>query len=535
MKEKLLELIKNACETENISIDEISLEKPKNSENGDYSTNVALKLAGTLKKNPMDVADMLSKHLKASYIKKIDVVKPGFINFYLDNAYLVENIDKVLKLDKDYGRSTMGNGEKVNVEFVSANPTGIMHLGNARGGAYGDSLARILNFAGYKATKEYYVNDAGNQIDNLGLSIKARYAQICGQEAEIPENGYHGPEISTIAENIYKENKESKLDADLDYFKNLGIDYLLGQIKQDLHDYRIDFDVFSSEKAIREKYDLDEIIDKLDKNGYIYTKDDAKWFKCSALYDDKDHVLKKSDGSFTYFTPDIAYHYDKFKRGFTHVIDVLGTDHHGYVARLKSSVKALGNDADALDVKLLQLVRLVDNNEVVKMSKRAGKVVTLRELMDEIGVNAARYYFSKYSLDTQMDFDLNLAKKNSSENPVYYVSYAYARICSILNKYNKDTNVTEYLTLNNDDAYDILEKVYAFPEVVENAAKKELPHLITNYVYSLAQSFHEYYDKVRIISDDEEATQENINLLKAVKITLANALDLIGIIPPESM
>ena len=303
----------------------------------------------------------------------------------------------------------------------------------------------------------------------------------------------------------------------------------------DLAEYRITYDKFTSEKAITEQYSVDKVISDLKAKGYTYEADGAIWFKCSALLDDKDHVLKKEDGSHTYLVPDIAYHLDKYKRGYAKMIDIFGTDHHGYVARLKSSIKAFGEDESKLDVKLLQLVRLVENGEVVKMSKRTGKSVTLKELMDEVGVNAARYFFSRYSLDTQMDFDLDEAKAKSNENPVYYVSYAYARICTILKEQKNISKITEYKTLNNEYAYNVLEKVYEFPDVVKTAALKELPHLITQYAYELASVFHAFYGKMRILTDNIEETNENLNLIQAVKITLENALNLIGVIPPEKM
>ena len=310
---------------------------------------------------------------------------------------------------------------------------------------------------------------------------------------------------------------------------------MIDRIIADLKEYGINYDVFTSEKAISKKYDLNGIIQKLTDNGYTYESDGATWFKCSSIFDDKDHVLIKEDKTLTYLVPDIAYHYDKYNRGYDKMIDIFGTDHHGYVARLKSSVKALGNDPDKLEVKLLQLVRLVEDGQVVKMSKRTGKSVTLKELIDEVGVNAARYYFSRYSLDTQMDFDLGLAKSKSNENPVFYVSYAYARISSILREKDITKIPDKFETLNDSDTYNVLEKVYAFPEVVENAALKELPHLVTNYVYELANMFHTFYASKRILTDNVKETEENILLIKAIRQTIYNALNLIGVIPPEKM
>lgn len=513
----------------------VEVTKPKEAINGDYSSNIAMKLAKILKKNPMDIAREIVEKISDENIKSMEIKAPGFINFFVTKDYLLNNINKVLEEKENYGRSEIGNGKKVNIEFVSANPTGILHLGNARGGAYGDSLARVMSFSGFDVTKEYYINDAGNQINNLGLSILTRYKELCGVEAEMPENGYFGKEIIAIAERIYNEHGDSWLDKDLEVFIEIGKEEMLGHIFDDLSEYRIEYDKKTSEKKITEEYDVNEIINTLDKNGYIYKQDGATWFKCSDLLDDKDHVLIKEDGTLTYLVPDIAYHFDKYKRGFDKVIDILGTDHHGYVARLKSSVKALGNDPEKLEVKLLQLVRLVENGEVVKMSKRTGKSVTLKELVDEVGVNAARYYFSKYSLDTQMDFDLNLAKSNSNENPVFYVSYAYARICSILKEKDNSKLFEKYVALNDESSYNVLEKVYEFPEVVEIAATKELPHLITNYAYELASLFHLYYAKTRILTDNEEETLERINLIKCVKQTIFNALNLIGVVPPEKM
>lgn len=532
MKDKLINIIKSCLDEE---IDLIEVTRPKDENNGDYSTNIALKLAKSMHKNPMEIAEMLKDKLVDDNILKIEVKAPGFINFFLKKDYLLDNINVVLTEKEKYGSSDIGKNKKVNIEFVSANPTGTLHLGNARGGAYGDSLARILKFSGYEVTKEYYVNDAGNQINNLGLSILARYKEICGLPLEMPENGYHGKEIIAIAKKIYDENSDKCLNNDLEYFKEIGIKSCLDKIISDLKEYRIDYDVFTSERKIKEKYDLKELINKFKENGYTYEENGATWFRCSKLYDDKDHVLVKEDGTITYLVPDIAYHYDKYKRGYDKMIDILGTDHHGYVARLKSSVKVLGNDPDKLEVKLLQLVRLVENNEIVKMSKRSGKSVTLKELIDEIGVNAARYYFSKYSLDTQMDFDLNLAKSKSNENPVFYVSYAYARICSILEDCEINENIEKYIAINDKLSYNVLEKVYEFPEVVKNAALKEKPHIITNYVYELASIFHNYYANKRVITSDKEETLENINVVRCVKQTIYNALDLIGVIPPEKM
>ncbi len=535
MIEKLTNNIKESLKKLDIDFNDILVERPSKKENGDYASNIALKLTKLLKEDPMKIAEKIKNNINNDCIEKIEIVKPGFINFFLNKKYLYENIDEVIKLGSDYGRNNLCEGKNYNVEFVSANPTGILHLGNARGGAYGDSLARILRFSGAKVTEEYYVNDAGNQINNLGLSIQARYFELLNRESHMPENGYYGKEIIAIAKNLYEKYQDTLVDKDIEFYKEIGINELLGKIKKVLKDYRINFDVYTSERSIIANTNMKSMLDTMGKNGYTYKKDGALWLKSSELGDSKDHVLIKNDGLYTYLVPDIAYHVNKIKRGFTNLIDVLGTDHHGYVARLKGSLQALGYDRNILDVKLLQLVRLVKDNVEVKMSKRSGNAVSLQELLEEVGINATRYFFTMRSLDTQMDFDLEMAKKTSNENPVYYISYAYARICTILAKAPTLENVAEYLSLNDEYAYNVLEKVYEFPNVVKQASLKQLPHLITNYVYDLANSFHIYYSKNRIITDNKAETMERLRLITAVKITLKNALDLIGVIPPEKM
>ncbi|MBO5095673.1 MAG: arginine--tRNA ligase [Bacilli bacterium] len=526
--EKLIKDIYNIEESVEVSI-------PNNKEFGDFSTNIALKLSKKLSKSPAVIAEEITSKLNINSVNKLEIKMPGFINLFVDNTYLYNNILNVIEQNENYGRNDIGKGKNYNIEFVSANPTGILHLGNARGGAYGDNLARILKFSGYDVTKEYYINDAGNQINNLGLSLRARYLNLCGKNEELPENGYHGPEIVEMAKKIYDVHGKDFIDQPLEYYKDLATKELLDKIINDLEEYGVKYDVFTSERDIYKRYSLPGIVEELDKNGYIYDNDGAKWFKSSALLDDKDHVLIKNDGAYTYLLPDIAYHTDKYKRGFTKIIDVLGTDHHGYVARLKSAMKALGYDENVVDVKLLQLVRLMSGKEIVKMSKRTGNTVTLKELVDEVGVRAARYFFAMRSLDTQMDFDMELAKKTSNENPVYYVSYAYARICTILKDNDTNEKIDNFTYLPNKSVEQLLNCVYNFPEVVKNAATKEMPHLITNYVYELANLFHNYYSNNRILVDDKLEQAENIYLIKAVKITIKNALNLVGVEPFEKM
>lgn len=533
---EITKLIKDTLKKINIEDANFIVEIPNNRTNGDYSTNVAMELTKKLHKNPKEIAELIVANIeKENIIERIDIAGPGFINFYLNKEYLLSKIEEVISLGDNYGKSTIGNNKKINIEYVSANPTGVLHVGTARGAAYGDALSRIMKFAGYNVTREYYVNDGGNQINNLGMSIRARYENMCGLPLNMPEDGYYGNEIISIAEKIYDEYKEQKLNEDIEYFTSLGVETLLNRIKTDLKDFRVEFDVWSSEKKIRESGKVEEVIKKLEDEGNTYIKDDALWLKTTKYGDDKDRVLVKSDKTYTYLVPDIAYHLDKLNRGFDNLIDVFGADHHGYVTRLKSSIEALGYDKDKLDIKLLQMVKLVRDGEEVKMSKRTGKSVTITELLEEVGINASRYFFATRSLDTQMTFDISLATKKSTENPVYYVEYAHARICSIINDLKKDFKINKFETINSEYAIDLIKKVYEFKNVVEMSAKKQLPHLITNYVYDLATLFHTYYAHEKIITEDEKYTNERLKLITAVKITIKNALNLIGVESLEKM
>ena len=536
IKKDLRNIINECLSKMNIDGVSFIVEVPKNKENGDYSTNVAMELTKVLRKNPREIAEEIVANIdKGNIIDRIVIAGAGFINFYINNSYLLKGIDEIIKLDKDYGKSNIGNKKKINIEYVSANPTGILHVGTARGASYGDNLSRIMSFAGYDVTREYYINDGGNQIHNLGLSIKARYDNICGKELNMPEDGYHGEEIIEIAQGIYDEFGDSKLDAEISYFTNLGVSKLLQRIKDDLKNFRVEFDVWSSEMAIRNSGKIEECLASLEKNGNIYDAEGAKWLRTTKYGDDKDRVVVKHDGSYTYLVPDIAYHLDKIHRGFDNLIDVFGADHHGYVSRLKASIDALGYDSKILDVKLLQMVKLIRDGEEVKMSKRTGQTITINELVEEVGLNASRYFFAAKSLDTQMNFDITLATKKSTENPVYYIEYAYARICSILNNVKEKIEVNNYETIESEYALNLIKKAYEFKDVVEMSAEKQIPHILTNYVYELATLFHTYYSHEKIISDDIKYTSERINLINAVKITIGNALNLIGIVAREKM
>lgn len=534
--EEITNLIKDSLKSIDIEDSNFIVEIPNNKINGDYSTNVAMELAKKLHKNPREIAIDIVTNIKTdNIIEKIDIAGPGFINFYLKREYLLNKINEVIKLDEEYGKSNIGNNKKINIEYVSANPTGVLHVGTARGASYGDALSRIMKFAGYDVTREYYINDGGNQINNLGLSIKARYDNICGLPLNMPIDGYYGEEIISIAQIIYDEYKDTKLNEDIEYFTEIGVTTLLNRIKKDLKDFRVEFDIWSSEKEIRKSGKIEQVLKKLEDMDNIYEQDDALWLKTTKYGDDKDRVIVKSDKTYTYLVPDIAYHLDKIDRGYDYLIDVFGADHHGYVPRLKASIEALGYDKDKLDVKLLQMVKLIRDNEEVKMSKRTGKTVTITELIEEVGLDVSRYFFATRSLDTQMVFDITLATKKSNENPVYYVEYAHARICSIINSVNNLINVDKFETIESNYAIDLLKKVYEFKNVVETSATKQLPHLITNYVYELATLFHTYYAHEKIITEDIKYTSERIKLINAVKITIRNALNLIGVEALEKM
>lgn len=541
LKEQIKEMINSALNELSIefNLESIVVEVPKKREQGDFSTNIAMQLTKVLKDNPRNIAEKIVEVLSknTNEIKTIEIAGPGFINIYLNDEYVFSGISNVIKQGENYGSSSIGKKEKIDIEFVSANPTGILHLGTARGAAYGSNLANIMSFAGYDVTKEYYINDAGNQIINLGVSLKERYKGLCGLEENMPEDGYYGSEIIDIAKTIFDKYGNSKLDEDLEFFKKVAVDYLLNIIKTDLSNFGVTFDVWTSEKSIRAKGRIEESLKILDEKGLVYKKDDATWLKTTVYGDDKDRVLIKTDGSYTYLVPDIAYHLDKFDRGFDYLIDVFGADHHSYVSRLKASIEALGYDKDKLEVRLLQMVRLLRDGEIVKMSKRTGGNITISELVGEIGKDAARYFFATRSLDGQMDFDINLALKKSSENPFFYVGYANARICSILRD-AKEKNIdicTDIKEAIDIDSKALLLKVYEFTEVLVSAALKKEPHLITNYVYELASMFHNYYGKHKILTDDIKMSEKRLGLIKTVGITITNALRLIGVKSPEKM
>ena len=538
IKKKLQAIIKTSLDQLEIDfeLNKIIIETPKESKNGDYSTNVALVLTKILKDNPMNIASKISTYIEDECIEKVEIANPGFINIYLTKKVLLDEINKIIELDKNYGKNNSGNNERINLEYVSANPTGTLHIGHGRGATYGDNLSRILSYCGYDVIREYYINDAGNQMNNLGISIKERYKELCGYDCNLPEDGYHGKEIITIAKKIYDEYKDSKLNENISYFKKEGLNILLDEIKKDLDRFRVNFDVFTSEQSLYERGYVEKVLNEFKKNNNCYILENALWLKTSEYGDEKDRVIVKNDGTYTYLLPDIAYHVNKIERGYQKLIDVLGADHHGYINRLKGSLEILGHDSSILDIEILQMVRLLRDGEEIKISKRTGKTITLNDLIDEVGINATRYFFASKSLDTQMDFDLGLAVKNSNENPVYYIEYANARISKILNNYEENITPKEkYTTIEEEIAYNIMNKLIRFEDTVISAAEKKQPHIICNYVYDLASLFHSYYGAYKFITDDKTYTEERMLLLKAIKIVINNSLNLIGVIPREEM
>lgn len=546
LKEEIKAAVIKAGLAEEAQIPDAVLELPKDKAHGDYATNMAMQLARVAKKAPRKIAEELVESFdknKAS-IEKIEIAGPGFINFYMNNSYLTDLIPTILNAGDRYGESTVGNGEKVQVEFVSANPTGDLHLGHARGAAVGDSLSNVLAKAGYDVSREYYINDAGNQINNLALSVEARYFQALGEEREMPADGYHGVDIIGIGKKLAEEHgdKFAKMSDKerFDAFRQYGLEYELEKLKQDLAAFRVSFDVWYSETSLYQNGKIEKALEVLKEKGHIYEEDGATWFRSTTFGDDKDRVLIKQDGSFTYLLPDIAYHQDKLKRGFEKLINIWGADHHGYIPRMRAAIQALGYEGDTLEVEIIQMVQLYKNGEKMKMSKRTGKAVTMRDLIDEVGLDATRYFFAMRSSDTHMDFDLDLAVSQSNDNPVYYAQYAHARICSILRQAEEqglavDTNA-DFSLVGAEKEVDLLKKLGEFPQAVAEAAQKRVPHRVTNYIFELASAFHSFYNAEKVLdAEQKERTAARLGLIKSVQISLKNALDLIGVSAPEKM
>ena len=571
-KAQYKELIKRAAEADVSAgelpegeLPEFIVEVPADSKNGDLASNAAMVSARAFRKAPRQIAEAIAAHLEleGSYFERAEVAGPGFLNVFYAPHWYAEAVNAAVSEGDDYGKSDGGHGEKVMVEFVSANPTGPMHMGNARGGAIGDGLAEVLSWCGYDVTREFYVNDAGNQIAKFGKSLEARYLQLyLGEDAvEFPEDGYHGEDIKVRAKEFADMHGDKYVNADSEERRQALIDYALPAnvegLERDLHTYRIDYDVWFRESSLYADGSIDEIVKILTDKGLTYEKDGALWYKNAEVLTEmlksegktdkqiealelKDDVLIRQNGNPTYFAGDIAYHYNKFaKRGFDRVINVWGADHHGHVARLKGAMNALGLDGNKLDVVLMQLVELVRDGKPVRMSKRTGKAITLTDLLEEVPIDAARFFFNMREPNTHLIFDLDLAVEQSSQNPVYYVQYAHARICSILKSLAAEgvafAGEIPAGVLKEPEELALISCIAAFPGEIKESARLYDPAHITKYAVDIASAFHKFYNACRCRCDDEKLMQARIALCLAAKTTIKNVLTVLNITVPESM
>lgn len=576
-KQQVKETVMNALgrlvaegKIEAVPLPAFNVERPADVSHGDFSCNAAMASAKALRNNPRAIGQMIADAavLDGTVFEKIEVAGPGFLNFFISPLWFNETVGEVISSGSDYGKTELGKGKRVLVEFVSANPTGPMHIGNARGGALGDSLSSVLQFAGYEVEREFYVNDAGNQIEKFGKSLSIRYMQIAdGNKSDViasygdddvcrkifedeenfpmPEDVYKGVDIIEHAYNFYKingdkfvnEDEESRKSALVEYALPLNIDGL----EKDLAKYRIVYDTWFRESSLHKSGAVKQIVDMLTEKGQTYEKDGAIWFKASDFGDDQDRVLVRANGIPTYFVPDIAYHYNKLvTRGFDKAIDILGADHHGYIARMKAALTALGVDASKLDIVIMQMVMLVRNGETVKLSKRSGKAITLSTLLDEVPIDAARFFFNLRDPNTHLEFDLELAIEESSNNPVFYVQYAHARICSILRRMEEEgtgySNIpVSELNFNHPAELALIRHIAALPNCINEAAKDYNPSKITKYLCDLAQLFHKFYDNCKIKGEEENILQSRLSLCVATKTVFKNLLDLLKVDAPEKM
>ena len=522
-----------------VAIPEIVLERPQNPEHGDYASTLALKLARAARMNPLEIAESLVSLIQLPReIERVAVAPPGFINFSLRNDWLTAQVEEIITKGQDYGDVDLGTGIRVQVEFVSVNPTGPLHVGHGRGAILGSTLANVLTASGYEVVKEYYINDAGSQMDAFYRSLYARYLQALGREAPMPAEGYFGDYMIDIAKEIVAEEGERLVDAP-EELGRIGVAKVLDSIRSDLELLGVSFDVWFSERSLFEHGQYDRAMALLKEKGYITEKEGATWFSSTALGEDKDNVLVRSDGSPTYFATDIAYHYHKFiERGFDKVVNIWGADHQGHVSRMKAAVGAMGIDPERLQIIISQMVTLKRGDAVLRASKRTGEMITLRELVEEVGPDACRFFFLSRSADSQMDFDLELAKRQSAENPVYYVQYAHARLSSILRVAQErgiDYRAGDVLLLTSEPELALIRKMLQLPEVVEMVARTLEPHHLSYYALDMATIFHNFYEKCRVISGDEALTKARLKLVEAARIVLAKALDLMGMAAPERM
>ncbi|MCX7914099.1 MAG: arginine--tRNA ligase, partial [Thermodesulfovibrionales bacterium] len=532
MEKILREILKKALiDFQKLDVNNIDIEIPSEGGFGDFATPIPMRLARVFKKNPRTIANEIIQRIDNTDIfERIEVAGPGYINFTFSKKFLINELQRLLSEEKKYLFEDIGRGRKIQIEFVSANPTGPLHLGHGRGAAVGAALANLLSAVGYKVDKEYYINDAGRQVQLLGLSVRARYRELLGIDSEFPPDGYRGEYINDLAEEFLKSGDSENNITDFAYKR------ILSEIKQDLADFGITYDTWQSERQLFESNQVTKAIEELRDRQYIYEKDGAIWFNSSVLGDDKDRVVIKRDGEFTYFATDIAYHRNKIERGYDEIINIWGADHHGYIQRIKAVIKAFGYPSEKLKVLLVQMVTLSQGGTPIQMSKRTGQFITLRELINEIGSDTTKFIFLTRRHDSHLDIDIENAKKESRENPVYYVQYAHARINSIFNKVFEKNYLSELedlsdleVTLFSEDEFNLIRKVLISPLVFKNAAIACEPHRITFYIQELASLFHTYYQKYRVITDDPKLTKARLAVCESIRIVLKYALEILGV------
>ena len=525
------------------TLPEVQLTVPPKKEFGDFATNFAMQSARALRCNPRVLAQYIVDHLDCAYVKRMEIAGPGFLNFYLDPDWVYDMLAHIVEAGENYGNLPKASDERIQVEYVSANPTGPLHVGHGRGAAVGSALSNLLKAAGYDVEQEYYINDAGNQMNNLARSVNARYLELLGQTCEFPEEGYHGHDIIDTAQRIIDKygDRFLKMEEDerLEQFKTIAYQEKLAALKEDLERFNVRFDVWFSEKTLHEANKIHEACDYLLEKGYMEKRDGALWLKSTEFGDDKDRVVIRDNGVPTYFAADIAYHTNKFNRGFDRVINLWGADHHGYIARMKAAMQCMGFKPEQLEILVLQMVRLLRDGQEVKMSKRTGQSVTLNELIDEVGTDAARFFFVMRSIDSQLDFDLDLAVKKSNDNPVFYVQYAHARICSIMRQV-AEAGITvqgkvNYRLLTEPVEVDLIKKLGEYPEMLSAAAKDRAVQQVAHYVYDLAGLFHSAYNQCRILGVNEELQQARLAMVMAVGHVVRHALSILGVSAPEKM
>ncbi|WP_303104744.1 arginine--tRNA ligase [uncultured Mitsuokella sp.] len=521
---------------------QVVLEVPPQKEFGDFATNFAMQSARVFHKNPRQIAEEIAGRITGDWLDHTQIAGPGFLNFYLKGNVLYDNFQSILDAGESFGNLPKKDAPKIQVEYVSANPTGLLHVGHGRGAAAGSALVNLLRAAGYPVESEYYINDAGNQMNNLARSVNARYLELLGQDVEFPEDGYHGQDIVDTAQRILDRDGDKYLSLSeeerLAIFKDLAYHEKLAILKEDLEKFHVTFDNWFSERTLHPDA-VRKVVEILQEKGDIYEKDGALWLKSTAYGDDKDRVVIRDNGVPTYLAADIAYHHNKYERGFDCLINIWGADHHGYVCRVKAAMQALGHDPEKLTVLLLQMVSLYRGGELVKMSKRTGQSVTLNELMEEVGTDAARYFFLMRSLDSQLDFDLDLAKKKSNDNPVYYIQYAHARICSIFRQAEETKLVLgkapKLSLLTDESEIDLIKKIESYPEEVEKAAADYAPQRIARYSYDLAALFHSFYNKCRIMGVDHDLAEARLALVTVTAHVIRHSLGILGVSAPEHM